>query len=470
MPVPIRSPLSAATIALMPKQTTHDWPQRHRVRSVSDATARRPAKGPVADKVADTGRVRVTEASGRRDHWLAVWSIALGSFALVFSELIPVGLLPDIGTHLHVSTGVAGLMVVMPAICAAISAPLLTLGAVRVGRRVLLRGITVLVLASDLVAAAAPNFTLMLVARALLGVCIGGFWVFGASAAMALVRAEVQGTAIAIVSGGIFVATVAALPLASLIGNLTSWRVAFLVASGLALTAIVFQLIAIPRLAAGKPVAPRMLLTIVRIPAARTGLIAAAAIFFADFAAYTYFNPLLHQRAGLVGGQITLVLLGFGVAGAITNFGAGITVREHLRLTLLGSGVLIAISTLLMAVISGASAATIALALIWGAGFGAVPVAVQTWTARTMPANIEGGLALFVTALQGSLAAGSALGGAIFNAYGPSGPLVVAAVVATLGSAVLLTRVAAVDRPGLTEDSLPDPHGDTGTTNGKVDQ
>ena len=37
----------------------------------------------------------------------------------------------------------------------------------------------------------------------------------------------------------------------------------------------------------------------------------------------------------------------------------------------------------------------------------AVPVAAQSWMARAMPANVEGGLALFVSALQGSLAAGS---------------------------------------------------------------
>jgi predicted MFS family arabinose efflux permease len=47
----------------------------------------------------------------------------------------------------------------------------------------------------------------------------------------------------------------------------------------------------------------------------------------------------------------------------------------------------------------------------WGLGFGAVPVAAQSWMARAMPSNVEGGLALFVSGLQGSLAAGSAADG-----------------------------------------------------------
>jgi hypothetical protein len=64
--------------------------------------------------------------AGERDAWPAVVAIALGTFALVFSELIPVGLLSDISGHLHVSVGTGGLMVVVPAVAAALAAPLLS--------------------------------------------------------------------------------------------------------------------------------------------------------------------------------------------------------------------------------------------------------------------------------------------------------------------------------------------------------
>lgn len=143
-------------------------------------------------------------------------------------------------------------------------------------------------------------------------------------------------------------------------------------------------------------------------PLPRAGLVAASAIFFAHFAAYTYIAPLLHARAGLGADAITLVLLGFGLAGAVSNFTAGVTVRRHLRATLMGSGLLIAVSTLLLALVSGARPPAIALVVLWGLGFGAVPVATQSWMARATPAGVEGGLALFVFALQGSLAVGSA--------------------------------------------------------------
>ena len=271
---------------------------------------------------------------------------------------------------------------------------------------------------------------------------------FGAGAAISLVSEQARGTAMAVVSSGIFIATVASLPAASLIGTLTTWRAAFAVAAVFAVIAVAALLAAVPRLGAGGRVRPRSLLRVVTLPVSRIGLVAAGAIFFANFAAYTYIGPLLHTRAGLGASAITLVLLGFGLAGAAGNFTAGITVRRHLRATLMGSGLLIAVSALLLATLASARPLTIALVAVWGLGFGAVPVAAQSWMARAMAANVEGGLALFVSALQGSLAAGSAAGGVIYDAAGSGGALAVAAAVAAAGSlALLATGYAAISSP-----------------------
>jgi predicted MFS family arabinose efflux permease len=393
-------------------------------------------------------RIGARAGAGEGNAWAAVAAIALGSFALVFSEVIPVGLLGDISGHLGVSVGTGGLMVVVPAVTAAVAAPALTLCSARLERRRVLVGLSALVVVSDVIAGLAPDIGVMLAARAVLGIGVGGFWVFGAGAAITLVSEQARGTAMAVVSAGIFIATVASLPAASLIGTLTTWRAAFAVAAIFAAVAVAAQLAAVPRLGAGGPVRPRSLLTVVTQPVSRIGLVTAGAIFFANFAAYTYIGPLLHARAGLGAGAITLVLLGFGLAGAAGNFTAGVTVRRHLRATLMGSGLLIACSALLLAAVTGARPLTIALVAVWGLGFGAVPVAAQSWMARAMPANVEGGLALFVSALQGSLAAGSAAGGAVYDTRGPGAVLVLAAAVAAAGSLALLGRAgAAISSP-----------------------
>ena len=132
-------------------------------------------------------RIGARARAGERDGWPAVAAIAVGTFALVFSELIPVGMLTDISGGLRVSVGTGGLMVVVPAVAAAVAAPLLTLCSARLERRAVLVALSALVLVSDVIAGLAPGIGVMLAARALLGVCVGGFWVFGAGAAITLV-------------------------------------------------------------------------------------------------------------------------------------------------------------------------------------------------------------------------------------------------------------------------------------------
>ena len=119
-------------------------------------------------------RIGARVQAGEREAWPAVAAIALGSFALVFSELIPVRLLADISGHLGVSIGTGGLMVVVPAVAAAVAAPLLALCSARLERRAVLVGLSALVLVSDVIAGLAPGIGVMLAARAVLGVCVGG--------------------------------------------------------------------------------------------------------------------------------------------------------------------------------------------------------------------------------------------------------------------------------------------------------
>jgi predicted MFS family arabinose efflux permease len=56
--------------------------------------------------------------------WSAVAAVAIGAFALVTSEFLPVGLLPQIAHDLRITEGQAGLMVTLPGFLAAIAAPL----------------------------------------------------------------------------------------------------------------------------------------------------------------------------------------------------------------------------------------------------------------------------------------------------------------------------------------------------------
>ncbi|MFP3681753.1 MFS transporter, partial [Pseudomonas sp. SIMBA_041] len=57
------------------------------------------------------------EPSSWRD-WLSVYAVALGAFAFVTTEYLPVGVLPQIANSLGITDGVAGLMVTVPGMVA----------------------------------------------------------------------------------------------------------------------------------------------------------------------------------------------------------------------------------------------------------------------------------------------------------------------------------------------------------------
>src|ERR1700733_11060629 len=81
--------------------------------------------------------------------WLGVIAIALGAFALVVTEFLPVGLLPGIARDLGVPEGTTGLAVTATAILGFIAAPVTALSIRRLDRRLVLLGLTALLILSS---------------------------------------------------------------------------------------------------------------------------------------------------------------------------------------------------------------------------------------------------------------------------------------------------------------------------------
>ena len=173
---------------------------------------------------------------------------------------------------------------------------------------------------------------------------------------------------------------------------------------------------------------------------------AASAIFFADFAAYTYFNPLLQQRAGLTGEQVTLVLLGVGIVGGVTNFTAGRTVRHHLRATMFTAGALVGIGARLITLANGETIVTIVLVLVWGAGFGADPWRRKRGWPKPRPRRSRAVSHFSSRHCRVLWPQGQQSAAFKYNTYGTVGPLLTAAIAGGLGSAAVSGRTAGVDR------------------------
>ncbi len=255
--------------------------------------------------------------------WIAVASLAISTFASVTTEFLPIGLLTNIAASLHISEGTAGLMVTMPGIIAALTGPVLIIVSGRLDRRTVLLVLSSLLVVSNLLAALAPNLAIMLSARILLGLCVGGFWTFAPSATSHLVPAALQPRAMSYVLAGISVATIAGVPAGVLLGNLAGWRIAFTVSAFLAAMVLVLQIRVLPPMPPVRAIRPHELLTPLSHSGARLGLIVTLLIVAGHFAAYTYLRPMLHLVFGLSPQEITTLLLVYGVAGFAGTFLGG---------------------------------------------------------------------------------------------------------------------------------------------------
>ncbi|MFH8369621.1 MFS transporter [Streptomyces sp. NPDC018031] len=368
---------------------------------------------------------------------LAVVAVAVATFALVTVESLPVGLLPAIGGSLEVSEGAAGLMVTVPGLVASATAPLLPVVIRNRERRVVLLALIVLMVLANALSALAPDFTVLLASRFLVGISIGGFWALAAGLAVRLVPAASVPRATSVVFGGATAANVLGIPAGTLIGDLANWRVAFVVVGALGLLVLAALFLLLPPMPATRPVRLRALPQAFRNPVVRAGVIATFLLVSGHFAAFTFVSPLVRSVSGIDEAAVGPLLLGFGAAGIAGNFLAGAAMERDARKTVITISVLLTTVLAVFPLVGRHPVSGTVLLLVWGLAFGGVPVSVQTWILKSAPEATEAATALNTSVFNLAIALGALTGGIVTDHVAASGVLAVGAVLTLLTTAAV---------------------------------
>jgi predicted MFS family arabinose efflux permease len=375
--------------------------------------------------------------------WSAVIAIAMGAFALVTSEFLPVGLLPLIARELHISAGQAGLMVTMPGILAAMAALLSATAINRIDRRHVLICLLCLLALSNALVAMATNTAVLLAGRALIGAAIGSFWAIGISIGPRLRPGKEGIRAASIILSGVSLGTVAGVPAGALLGHLLGWRWAFGGATLMALIVLVPIVIWLPSVKSEANQGFQELTSLFEIRTLRIGLLATAAMFIVQFGTYTYIAPLLNQVAHIDEKTVSGVLLGYGAAGFLGNLLGGWGAAKNARMTAVMTAAVIGVSVLLLSHAGGEKTSTITCVLAWGLGFGMMPIAFQSWLFESAPERLDSIGALLVATAQVAIAAGSWLGGLGVDHLGVTMTMTMGAAAAIV-TAVWITQTSRV--------------------------
>jgi len=376
-----------------------------------------------------------------RPAWGAVFSMAFGVFGLITAEFLPVSLLTPIAASLQVSEGQAGQTVTVTALVALLTS--LVVGSVtrRLDRRVVMLAFTLLLVASALLVALASNLTLILLARVLLGMAIGGFWTLSTAITMRLVPSDQVPRALSIVFSGISLATIIAAPLGSYLGGVIGWRNIFLLTGGLGVVALIWQCFTLPAMPPENKARSGGVLDLLRSGLMRWGMLAVIMMFTGHFAFFTYLRPFLESSAQLNLNQLSLVLLAFGVANFFGTSLAGYLVTRSVSLTLSGMALIMSVTALLLVSFVDLSWLVVAGVALWGLAFGSMPTGWSTWISRAVPDDAESGGGLLVATIQLAITAGAAAGGWMFDLRGAGGVFLASGVLMLLAAITIFTRV-----------------------------
>lgn len=344
--------------------------------------------------------------------------MALCVAVLIASEFMPVSLLSPIAGELGVTEGRAGQAISISGIFAVLTSLFVAGLARQLDRRLVLASFSLILVVSGTIVTLAPNYVVLMIGRAMLGIAIGGFWSMSTSIVMRLVPEKAVPKALAMLNAGNAIAATVSAPLGSLLGSYIGWRGAFFAVVPLALLALVWQWISLPTLppqrSEGSSNAFRLLLR----PQVSIGMASIMFLFMGQFALFTYLRPFLEAVTAVSISTLSLLLLLMGLAGVVGTYVISHLLQKQLFGILVVIPVIMAMIALGLIALGSSTTSTAILLIGWGLFGTAAPVAWGTWLSRTMPDDAEAGGGLQVATIQLAITLGASLGGVLFDATG----------------------------------------------------
>ena len=362
--------------------------------------------------------------------WFAVLSMASASFALVSAEFLPAGLLTPMARDLGISEGTAGQVVTATASVGAVTALLSNVLIGRLNRKTVLVGLSALAIGSNILAALATDFWLLLLGRAGLGIALSAFWALSVAVVARLVGANATGRGMAIVTLGVSLATIAAPSMGALISDWLGWRSAMAMTAGLAALAMLLQFLSLPTLPATTSNSLADVLRLTRRRGIQLGMLAIFLLMTGHFAGSVYVRPFLEHVTLLATGPIALALLGFGIAAVVGNIAGGRMADANIRMALVVTAALMAFAALALVLWGAHIGVAFGFVTLWGFAFGMAPVVLPTNLSRAAPDALEAAGSLMVASFQVAITIGAVVGGYVVDTYGATGPLTLTAILA----------------------------------------
>jgi len=354
--------------------------------------------------------------------WFPLTLLSAGIFVAVTSEFLPIGLLPQLTAELGITEAQVGMLITVFAGTVVVATAPLTHVTRMVPRKRLLIALLAVFALANLVAALAPGYAVLLVARVIGGAAHGVVWAVVSPYADRLVPPERLASAVAIATTGAPVATVAGLPLGTLLGTAVGWRVSFAVIAALVVIIAALIIAVLPPVEHREKDAP----AVARVSAVRDATFAPVMVLCATVvlvtlghaAFYTYIAAWVIDVASFGQGDVAGILLLFGAAGALGVVVAGVLGDRYPRSLLPVLLVGVAVSVAGVALLSEVQPAVVVFLTLWSAFLGGVPVIFQARLLQTASLALRDIAAAWLTvSFNIGIGGGALLGGIVIGAW-----------------------------------------------------
>lgn len=239
-------------------------------------------------------------------------ALAIGTFALGIAEFGMMGILGDVADGVGVSITEAGHLISAYSLGVAIGAPLL-IALRRMPLKTLMLLLSAVIFVGNLAASLSPGYYMLLCARFISGLPHGAFFGAGAIVCSRLAAKGQGAQAVAVMVGGMTVANLVGVPMATFFSNLFNWRVAFMGVAAVGLTAYVCLRMWLPYLTPLPDSGLKGQFRFLRNPAP---WLIYGGVFFGQASVYCWFSyvdPIMTQVTHFSAASMTWVMV---IAGA----------------------------------------------------------------------------------------------------------------------------------------------------------
>lgn len=349
---------------------------------------------------------------------LLIFTLTIGAFGIINTEMGVIGILPYIADHFHVSVSKAGLLVSLFALVVAVSGPTMPLLFSGINRKKAMLLVLGIFVTGNIVSIFTSNFAIAIIARVIPAIFHPIYFSAAFTMAANSVSKEEAPKVVSKVFIGVSAGMVLGVPIASFLASTVSFQISM--AFFAIVNAIVFiaTLVLFPSMPVKERLSYGAQLSVLKTPIIWLSIVAVILLNSAVFGVYSYLAEYLKTVTNISGKSISLMLVIFGGANIIGNIMAGNLLTKDAIKSVVSFPFALGAVYIILFLLGQFTLPMAIITLVWGILAGIGTNINQYWITSAAPEAPDFANGLFLSSVNLGTTIGTAVGGLFISEMG----------------------------------------------------